>query len=287
MPLLPQKPSSKPLTRFLFPFRSLSTTAARQVNLSDQLAGRLWDPVSRALFGRRRERENQRQRGGLLPEEARRLQQERERDAALGAISSDGEALFDEPEQQAGALRARTANQARESFKREVRAARKRWGASTNPVAEHKYSTATFKISPQKLQLLADQIAHKPIDHAILQMQFSSKRAAQRVKSTLALARDHAAEKGMDVTRLVVDEAWVGKGTYLARVDLKGRSRMGKKHHPSAKLSIVLRYGKTWEQREKEEINKAVRRVRSMATGGIAPVQRPIINVHQRAGWQI
>jgi large subunit ribosomal protein L22 len=71
--------------------------------------------------------------------------------------------------------------------------------------AQHKYSTANFKISHRKLNMLARQISGKPIDHAILQMEFSQKRAAKRVKSALVLARQHAVEyKGLDRVKLVV-----------------------------------------------------------------------------------
>ena len=73
---------------------------------------------------------------------------------------------------------------------------------------QHKYSTANFKISHRKLNMLARQIAGKPIDHAILQMEFSQKRAAKRIKSSLVLARQHAVEyKGMDRTKLIVGAA--------------------------------------------------------------------------------
>ncbi|KAG8701537.1 hypothetical protein FRC08_004032 [Ceratobasidium sp. 394] len=111
---------------------------------------------------------------------------------------------------------------------------------------QHKYSTAEFKISRRKLNLLANQISGKPIDAAILQMEFSDKRAARRIKSTLCLARDHAQMyKGLARDKLVVAEAWVSKGKYLARVDPKGRGRLGRKHHPSARMSVVLKEGKT------------------------------------------
>ena len=70
---------------------------------------------------------------------------------------------------------------------------------------KHKYSTPNFKISHRKLNLLARQIAGKPIDHAILQMEFSQKRAAKRVKSALVLARQHALEyKNLDRSKLIV-----------------------------------------------------------------------------------
>ncbi|KAL5636620.1 hypothetical protein ACGC1H_000545 [Rhizoctonia solani] len=128
---------------------------------------------------------------------------------------------------------------------------------------EHKYSTAVFKISRRKLNLLANQISGKPIDSAILQMEFSDKRAARRIKSTLCLARDHAEMyKGLARNKLVVAEAWVSKGDYLQRVDPKGRGRMGRKHHPSARMSVVLKEGKTHaevlEQQRKYKLGRIV-----------------------------
>ncbi|KAJ1308998.1 hypothetical protein OPQ81_004680 [Rhizoctonia solani] len=128
---------------------------------------------------------------------------------------------------------------------------------------QHKYSTAVFKISRRKLNLLANQIAGKPIDSAILQMEFSDKRAARRIKSTLCLARDHAEMyKGLARDKLVVAEAWVSKGDYLQRVDPKGRGRIGRKHHPSARMSVVLKEGKTYaeilEQQRKYKLGKIV-----------------------------
>ncbi|CAE6456103.1 unnamed protein product [Rhizoctonia solani] len=128
---------------------------------------------------------------------------------------------------------------------------------------QHKYSTAVFKISRRKLNLLANQISGKPIDSAILQMEFSDKRAARRIKSTLCLARDHAEMyKGLARNKLVVAEAWVSKGDYLQRVDPKGRGRIGRKHHPSARMSVVLKEGKTHaeilEQQRKYKLGRIV-----------------------------
>lgn len=175
---------------------------------------------------------------------------------------------------------------------------RKRWGrpqmlvdAMTGKVeakvTEHKYSTANFRISPRKLQLLADQIGGgKPIDYAILQMQFSHKRAAKRIKSTLALARDHASAKGMDVAKLVVAEAWVGKGRTFKRVEIKGRGRMGIRKSFQAKMSVVLREGKTWEAKQAKKMEDEKKRVRRIGTGGVVRTNRPVINTFQRPGWQ-
>lgn len=53
--------------------------------------------------------------------------------------------------------------------------------------------------------MLANQIAGKPIDHAILQMQFSEKRASTRIMNMLATARDHASRyKNLEQQKLIV-----------------------------------------------------------------------------------
>ena len=116
-------------------------------------------------------------------------------------------------------------------------------------------------------------------------MQFSAKRAARRVRSTLVLARDHAVAKGMDPRTLTVSEAWVNKGTYFARLDIKGRARHGIMHHPQARMHIVLRPGKTWEEREAKQLETARRRVRSLGSGGVTRLNRKIVNGFQRPGW--
>jgi len=53
--------------------------------------------------------------------------------------------------------------------------------------------------------MLGRQIAGKPIDYAILQMQFSEKRASTRLMNMLATARDHAARyKNLQQNKLIV-----------------------------------------------------------------------------------
>lgn len=228
-----------------------------------------------------------RQRGGVLPEEQAKLDSERRRDSAMAAVSPDGMPLFDDVDSLPVSQQIERKQQ-RISAKIEARQLRKRWNAKdpvTGEALEHKYSTAAFKISPRKLQMIANQIAGQPIDYAILQMQFSPKRAAKRVLSTLALARDHAAAKGMEVPRLIVSEAWVGKGLYLKRADIKGRARMGMKHHPQARLSVVLRYGKTYAEKETEKIETARKRVRAIGTGGVVRTDNKVVNTFQRPGW--
>jgi hypothetical protein len=71
-------------------------------------------------------------------------------------------------------------------------------------LAQHKYSTANFKISHRKLNKLGRQISGKPIDSAILQMTFSEKRASKRIRNMLVVAKSHAILKGIDARKMVV-----------------------------------------------------------------------------------
>ncbi|KAG6814172.1 hypothetical protein H0H92_000848 [Tricholoma furcatifolium] len=148
----------------------------------------------------------------------------------------------------------------------------------------HKYSTAVFKISHRKLNMLGRQIAGKPIDYAILQMQFSEKRASTRIMNMLATARDHAVRyKKLKEGKLVVAEAWVSKGPKgQRRLDIKGRGRMGFQTHPNSKLSVVLKEGKTVEEKKLED---RARRIRKIVSAAATREDRPIRNPSPTWGW--
>ncbi|PCH41158.1 mitochondrial 50S ribosomal protein L22 [Wolfiporia cocos MD-104 SS10] len=143
---------------------------------------------------------------------------------------------------------------------------------------EHKYSTANFKISHRKLNMLGRQLSGKPIDSAILQMQFSEKRASKRIKSMLAVAKKHAVNyKGLEEKKLVVAEAWVTKGPkVIKRIDIKGRSRFGVREHPDSRLNVVLREGKTRAQLLTEERQRKLKRIVSASiTREDVPLRNP------------
>ncbi|KIM53803.1 hypothetical protein SCLCIDRAFT_410787 [Scleroderma citrinum Foug A] len=131
------------------------------------------------------------------------------------------------------------------------------------PAREHKYSTANFKISHRKLNMIGRQISGKPIDHAIMQMQFSEKRASNRIKSMLVTARLHATVyKNMDSSKLVVSEAWVTKGPkQLKRIEPRGRGKFGIRVHPDSRMHVVLRPGKTYEQVRTEQRERRLKRI--------------------------
>lgn len=189
------------------------------------------------------------------------------------------------------------ASQDTKAAKALARRARKRYSKPINYIdaqgvvqrkeTQHKYSTAAFKISNRKLKMLADQIGSgKPLDFAILQMQFSNKRAAKRIKSTLALAKDHAIAKGLDSKRLVVAEAWVNKHRTLKRREIKGRGRAGVRKHKYCRLHIILREGLLQSQKDEKKLRDVRRQAYSIGTGGVSPTNGPLRNQWKSPGWQ-
>lgn len=239
--------------------------------------------MGRVIFGKRKERERQRQMGGMLPSDAEQLAADERRDAALGAVGVDGMPLIENDQEAEQVGWEERDDEARHLLKKRARLSRKRWGGLNAP-PEHKYSTAMHRTSHKKLQPLAVLIAKEPVDFAILQMQYSRKRAAKWIKSSLVLAREHARAKGLDVSRLIVDEIWVNKGPTARGIEYKSKGRAGHVLRRTGRIHFVLRYGKTWEQRDEERVRKAIYHVRRAKSGG--PHQYPRIGNRQNyTGW--
>ena len=75
-----------------------------------------------------------------------------------------------------------------------------------------------LRVSPQKLNLVAEQIRGKPVQRALMDLEFSRRRIAQSVKAGLESAIANAENNHqLDVDRLVVAEATVGKGLVMKR----------------------------------------------------------------------
>ena len=69
-----------------------------------------------------------------------------------------------------------------------------------------------LRISPQKLNLVAQLIRNKPVAKALSDLRFSKKRVAKDVSSCLQSAISNAENNhGLDVDELVVQSAYVGK----------------------------------------------------------------------------
>ncbi len=102
--------------------------------------------------------------------------------------------------------------------------------------------TRLMRVSPQKLNLLAQLIRGKKVDRALADLTFSRKRVAKDVKKTLESAIANAENNhALDVDALVVAEAYVGKNLVMKRIRARARGRAGRIEKPFAQITVVLR----------------------------------------------
>jgi large subunit ribosomal protein L22 len=99
-----------------------------------------------------------------------------------------------------------------------------------------------LRISPQKLNLLAQLIRGKKVEKALAELEFSHKRISGQVKKVLESAIANAENNhGLDTDALVVAEAYVGNSLVMKRFTARGRGRSSRIEKPFAHLTIVVR----------------------------------------------
>jgi large subunit ribosomal protein L22 len=102
--------------------------------------------------------------------------------------------------------------------------------------------TKLLRVSPQKLNLLAQLIRGKRVDRALADLTFSRKRIAKDVKKTLQSAIANAENNhDLDVDALVVSEAYVGKKLVMKRMRPRARGRGAAILKPFAQITVVVR----------------------------------------------
>mgnify|MGYP003591079308 CR=1 FL=1 len=99
-----------------------------------------------------------------------------------------------------------------------------------------------IRVSPQKLNLVAQLIRGKKADSALADLTFSNKRVARDVKKVLQSAIANAENNhDLDVDDLVVAEAYVGKNLVMKRWHARARGRVGRIEKPFSQITIVVR----------------------------------------------
>lgn len=113
---------------------------------------------------------------------------------------------------------------------------------------EAKALSRTIRVSPQKLNLVAASIRGKDASAAVADLSFSRRRIAGDVKKILEAAIANAENNHqLDVDRLYVKEAYVGKSFVMKRFKARARGRGARILKPFSNLTIVVR------EREDEE----------------------------------
>ncbi len=107
---------------------------------------------------------------------------------------------------------------------------------------EAKCVARMLRVSPQKLNLLAQLIRGKKVEAALADLQFSRKRIAVEVRKALESAIANAENNhSLDVDDLMVAEAFVGKALVMKRFSPRARGRSGRIEKPFSNLTIVVR----------------------------------------------
>src|SRR5258708_20419935 len=110
------------------------------------------------------------------------------------------------------------------------------------PDNEAKAVARMLRVSPQKLNLVAQLIRGRKASAALADLQFSRKRIAVDVKKCLESAVANAENNhDLDVDELIVSEAHVGNGIVMKRFAPRGRGRSGRVFKPFSQLTIVVR----------------------------------------------
>ena len=97
------------------------------------------------------------------------------------------------------------------------------------------------RISPTKLSLLVNTIVNMKVSSAVNQLKFSSKRVSKTILKVLNAAVANAENnKQLDVDKLFIKEAFVGKSLRMKRWRPRAKGRAASIIKPFSKLTIIV-----------------------------------------------
>ena len=99
-----------------------------------------------------------------------------------------------------------------------------------------------LRTSPRKLNLVAQTIRGKTASVALAELTFSRRRIARDVRKVLQAAIANAENNHqLDVDRLFVKEATVGRAFAMKRFHARGRGRAGRVEKYFSNLTVIVR----------------------------------------------
>lgn len=99
-----------------------------------------------------------------------------------------------------------------------------------------------LRVSPRKLNLVAGLIRNLPAQQAVARLTFSERRIALAVRKALESAIANAENNHqLDVDRLYVAEAHVGRAFQMRRWHARGRGRSAGIVKPFSHLTVIVR----------------------------------------------
>lgn len=132
-----------------------------------------------------------------------------------------------------------------------------------------------IRVSPRKLNLVAQQIRGKKVDRALNELTFSQKRIAGVVKKGLQSAIANAENNhDLDVDDLVVKEASVGKNLVMKRFHARARGNAGNIEKFFSQLTIIVEE-KREEAPKADETKAAAPAGKKKSSGKAAQSKKP------------
>ena len=137
-----------------------------------------------------------------------------------------------------------------------------------------------IRVSPRKLNLVAQQIRGKKVDRALNELTFSQKRIAGTVKKVLQSAIANAENNhDLDVDDLVVKEASVGKNLVMKRFHARARGNAGGIEKFFSQITIIVE-----EKREEAPAKAEAEGAKPAAKKGKkAPAKKPAAKAKKEA----
>lgn len=127
---------------------------------------------------------------------------------------------------------------------------KKRYGLEKN---EARVFVKMIKTSPQKLNVVAQMVRGMKTDVALNALTMSTKRVANDIKKAILSAMSNAENNhGLDLDKLYVKEAYVGKAMTLKRFRARARGRAAKILKSFANLTVVVVEGKPETKKDKK-----------------------------------
>ena len=117
-----------------------------------------------------------------------------------------------------------------------------------------------IRVSPRKLNLVAQSIRGKSAESALSTLTFTPKRIARDVKKILQSAIANAENNhDLDVDDLIVSEASVGKNLTMKRFRPRARGRAGRIEKPFSQITIIVEEKRMLEAAKKKAVKKAAK----------------------------
>tara|TARA_Y100000590_G_scaffold127347_1_gene145609 strand:+ start:5962 stop:6360 length:399 start_codon:yes stop_codon:yes gene_type:complete len=117
-----------------------------------------------------------------------------------------------------------------------------------------------LRTSSRKLNIVAQSIVNMKVNNAINQLKFTKKRISLSVLKVLNSAIANAENnKQLDIDRLFVKEAFVGKSLTMKRFRPRAKGRAASILKPFSRLTIVLEEIKKPEKKPEKKTDKKIK----------------------------